>query len=497
MLKRNYKILNFILLLILSFILTACSVEVVKPTSINIFKDTTEVEELNVLVGDKFNLSYKINNDLELDVIWKSSDVKIINIDENGNVDVKNDGKVIITVTIKDYPYISDSININSTHKVEQLGVGSGLSKNDPIFKGNEGSDEPIEVYFIEMQHIYSDSIFIKKGNVEILIDSGYEYDGKYISELLSQYCTDDRLDLLMFSHSDGDHTDGALEALKNVDNISLMIDYGGVGAGNISSIRKNYKEKGMIYHSAYDCVNKLNGATDVYYLTEDLYFEILNTGNYITNSQTNAGNACSVAVIFYYKNFSFFTAGDLTSESEKQLMKNEDLPEVTLYKASHHGSHGSNSQELLDTLNPKAVAISAARANQYQNQPGKPSPNNTYNLNGASGHPAAAAIDRIYKAPNISRNLNVYWNAVNGTMKFVSYGTNDFEFQGSPTLKGYYDLSLTNGKPVWNDSKQDFDNKVTGEENFKLHESKVFIFRDYIQYLPDWAKEKYFPEYN
>ena len=177
--------------------------------------------------------------------------------------------------------------------------------------------------------------------------------------------------------------------------------------------------------------------------------------------------------------------------------MKNEDLPDVTLMKSSHHGSHGSNSQEFLDTLNPKAVAISAARANQYQNTPGAPSKNNTYNLNGASGHPAAAAIERIYKAPNISQNLNVYWNMVNGTMKFSTYGENDFTFQGSTTMKGYYDLTKTGGTAVWNEEKQDFENKVVGEENFKLHESKVFVFRDYIQYLPKWAQEQYFPEYN
>ena len=177
---------------------------------------------------------------------------------------------------------------------------------------------------------------------------------------------------------------------------------------------------------------------------------------------------------MFTYRQFRFFTAGDLTSESEKQLLLNEALPNVTLYKASHHGSHGSNSQALLDTLNPKAVAISAARASNYGYNWTKPLKDVTYNLNGASGHPIAGAIERIYKAPNISVNLNVYWNMVNGTMKFTSYGEDDFTFEGSTPRKGYYDLSLTGGNPVWNEEKQDFENRVTGEENFRLHESKV-----------------------
>ena len=39
------------------------------------------------------------------------------------------------------------------------------------------------------------------------------------------------------------------------------------------------------------------------------------------------------------------------------------------------------------------------------------------------------------------------------------------------------------------------FENKVTGEENYRLHETKVFEFRNYIQYLPTWAQEEYFPK--
>lgn len=483
------KLLIILLILVITS-LTSCASfgGIMFPQNIEIMKDNVLVEELDVLVGDSFNLS--TNQSSTSDLVWTSSNKQVVTVDMNGNVEVLAKGQVVLSVAVKDTPYITDSIYVSSSNKVEQIGVGSG-TKDDPIFLGNEGEDEPIEVYFLEMQHIYADSIFIKKGNVEVLIDAGWQYDGNYVDTVLTQYCADDRLDLFMVSHSDGDHIDGIANALKNVDNISLMIDYGGVGTGNVLATRKKYTAKDMVYHSAYDCINNLNGANSRYYLTEEFYFDILNTGNYLAPTGTSASNPYSVAVIFYYKNFSFFTAGDITTATEEKLLVNEDLPEVTLYKASHHGSHGSNSQELLDTLNPKAVAISAARANQYQDTPGVPQKDKTYNLNAASGHPAAAAIERIYKAPNISQNLNVYWNAVNGTMKFTSYGENDFIFTGSKTMKGYYDLSLTNGKPVWNDELQDFENKVSGEENYKLHETRVFQFRGYTQYLPQWAQNE------
>jgi len=53
--------------------------------------------------------------------------------------------------------------------------------------------------------------------------------------------------------------------------------------------------------------------------------------------------------------------------------------------------------------------------------------------------------------------------------------------------------LTLTDNTPVWNETLKDFENKVTGEENLRLHETKVFEFRNYIQYLPKWAQDEYF----
>ena len=483
------KFICLIIVLLLSVVTGCASFSDSAVINLEILKDNVAVNELDVRVGDEFKLDVKANDNLDANVVWESSNPQILTVDENGNVVVLNNGTAVVTAKVNGKGYITDSIFVDSSAKVEQLGVGTGLTPDDPIFIGNEGSDEPLEIYFIEMQHIYSDSLFIKKGNVEILIDAGYEYDGGYVNQIITEHCTDGILDVLMVSHSDGDHIDGLIKALENVDEISLMVDYGGAGSGNVLKTRNKYIPLGTQYHSAYDSVNHLNGASDVYYLTEEFYFEVLNTGHYITKNESSASNGESLAVIFYYKDFSFFTAGDLTTASEATLLKNEVLPEVTLYKASHHGSNGSSSQELLDTLNPYGVAISAARANQYQGTPGKPNKNNTYNLDGTTGHPYQDAIGRIYKAPRISENLNVYWNAVNGTMKFTTYGEDSFVFTGSPTMKGYYDLTLTNGVPVWNEELQDFENKVTGEENLRLHETKIFKFRGYDQYLPDWYK--------
>ena len=171
----------FIILLILVITsLTSCADlgSIISRQKIVIMKDNVLIEELDVIVGDSFNLSTNLSS--TSDLVWTSSNKQVVTVDMNGNVDVLSKGQVVLSVTVKDTPYITDSIYVSSSNKVEQTGVGSG-TKDDPIFLGNEGEDEPIEVYFLEMQHIYADSLFIKKGNVEILIDAGWEYDGNYV----------------------------------------------------------------------------------------------------------------------------------------------------------------------------------------------------------------------------------------------------------------------------------------------------------------------------
>lgn len=449
---------------------------------LKILLDGKEVSEASVYIGESITLNAEVTpSNASKNVTWTSSDESIASV-KDGVVSGVKDGTAIIKATTENN--ISKNLFVKVSMRPGQVGVGSGLTPEDPIYIGNEGEEEPLEIYFIETMRIYSDAIFLKKGNVEILIDAGYEEDGTYISSFIEQHCEDGVLDGLLLSHSDEDHVDGLTNALQNVENISLMVDYGGANSGDVGQIRTKYIEKGMHYHSAYDSVNFIDGGSNYYYLTDDFYFQVLDTKHYVDDSKAGASNPSSLTVIFYYKDFTFFTGGDLNTDSESDLMNNEDLPEVTLFKAHHHGSHGSNSQDFLNTINPKYIAIAASRASSYGRPWNGPVQTDTYNLDATGGHPAAEAVERMFKAPRISENHNVYWNAINGTMTFTTYGEDDCSFHGSKTRKGYYDLTLTDGTPVWDEQLNDWSNKVQGEENLKFCDTKAFKFRGYESFI-------------
>ncbi|HOM32246.1 MAG TPA: Ig-like domain-containing protein [Bacilli bacterium] len=459
------------------------------PLSIQVFKNDIRAYDVTVDVSHTINLEARVLPlDAPQEVVWSVVNSELATVSTTGAVTGVAPGETMINVHALNYPDVKTSLFLTVNKVAEQTGVGSGTSADDPLFKGYEG-DGPLEVYFLETYKIYADSLYIKKGNIDIVIDGGWKCDGELNRDFLNEKVTDGRIDMLIASHGDGDHTQGIPYLVRDIPHISSFLDYGRAGgesSGYKQLIRTFGENEGSPYYTALDSVNKVNGATNRYYFTSEFYVDVLNTGAY---SDTSSGNANSLALMFCYKDFKFFTAGDLTTGSETSLLRNETLPQVSLYKASHHGSHGSNSQALMDTLNPYTVAIAATRAGIYNQDPAPPSPTNIYNLDGTKGHPAAAAIERIYKIPRISLNLNVFWNAPNGTMKFTTYGgANDLVMNGSTPLRHYYDLTLTNGEPVWNEELQDFENKVTGEENTKFHETKIFTFRGYTEYLPAWV---------
>lgn len=88
--------------------------------------------------------------------------------------------------------------------------------------------------------------------------------------------------------------------------------------------------------------------------------------------------NAMSMVLLVETEDYRALLTGDLPAEQERQLPLGR-IGQVDLYKASHHGSNTSSSQEMLDIIRPKTTVISCALRNRY-------------------GHPGTEAVQRIRK---------------------------------------------------------------------------------------------------
>ena len=78
----------------------------------------------------------------------------------------------------------------------------------------------------------------------------------------------------------------------------------------------------------------------------------------YYHEKASSGENDHSVCTLFTYGEESILLTGDLEEKGEKSLIEKNDLPQVTLYKAGHHGSGTSSCPEFLEVIKPEKVCV-------------------------------------------------------------------------------------------------------------------------------------------
>ena len=109
----------------------------------------------------------------------------------------------------------------------------------------------------------------------------------------------------------------------------------------------------------------------------------------------SNSDNESGLCVLFRGLKCDILITGDLSGLGEKLLLKEKDIPRVTVLVAGHHGSKNSTTQELLDAVRPDYVLISAGEDNHY-------------------GHPHADVLQRLEEMGCV-----IYRTDQNGTIIF------------------------------------------------------------------------------
>lgn len=254
------------------------------------------------------------------------------------------------------------------------------------------------------------DSIYIKAGDTDILIDGGaIQASAAVIEDYVDQYCTDKVLEYVICTHADTDH----IAAFVGTTTVTGLFDYYTCETiidfpltNKTTQIYNNYIQKrnaavsrGSVRYSALECYNEVNGAQRVYDIGEGLQMEILY--NYYYEHTTSDENNYSVCVLFkdiYNEKYFLFT-GDLEKAGEQKLVQAYDLPEVELFKAGHHGSPTSSNDVLLSEINPKicVVSCSAGRDEYTKN------------------------IDNIFPSTDFINRISKYTDQVYCTMQYVN----------------------------------------------------------------------------
>jgi beta-lactamase superfamily II metal-dependent hydrolase len=202
-----------------------------------------------------------------------------------------------------------------------------------PIFE--QKLTNQIKIYFLDVGQ--GDTIFIQSKDCNIMVDAFYGSDTFLID--LGIY----KLDYLILTHSDDDHTRLAESIIKKTKVEQLLIN-------PFDPNYQNYPvETSKIY--ANHRLNCGNIQLDFYSPWE----------------KSSSSNNNSLVFELTAMNYQVLFTGDIEQEVELKLVdRYKDQIKTDVLKVAHHGSETSSSLAFLKVANPKTSIISVAKHNRF-----------------------------------------------------------------------------------------------------------------------------------
>ena len=250
--------------------------------------------------------------------------------------------------------------------------MGGGPSQSDdPDFAPQKPSvinSGELSINFLELGNKFTgDCTYIKAGEVDILIDAGSKTSSiPTIDAFLKQNVADGVLEYVIVTHAHLDHyagfaTNEKTDSIFDLYECETIIDFSQTEKGKTDTpTYKNYVRErdaevaaGAVHYTAEECMTQDKSIFD---LGDGIELQILDSYFYYNRGPSE--NDHSVCVMINQGDRHFLFTGDLEAEGEEKLVEMNDLPEVELYKAGHHGSKTSSSTALLEVVKPKMVAV-------------------------------------------------------------------------------------------------------------------------------------------
>ena len=257
--------------------------------------------------------------------------------------------------------YLFTSSSFRTSISNVKANIDNISNKRDETKKVVSNSDT-LKVYITDVGQ--ADSILIKDGNYNMLIDAGNNSDGeklvKYYKELgITSF------KYVFASHPHEDHIGGMDDIINNFDIENFYMP-------DKLSTTKTFEDM-------LDALERKNLKYIVPKVNDKLSLNNSNIDVIYVGSDVNNINDSSIVLKLNYFSNSFLFTGDLGSNKEKEILNSGANIKADVLKVGHHGSSYSTASSFLDKVNPSFAAISVGKDNIYK-------------------HPASSTLEKLNK---------------------------------------------------------------------------------------------------
>lgn len=248
-------------------------------------------------------------------------------------------------------------------------------------------SVDELSVHYIDVGQ--GDSIYITSGGEGMLIDCGESGDTDRVISYLDNMGVS-KIDYVVGTHPHSDHMGGMSKIVEHYDIGEMIIPH----IDNSDTPTTKYFERFLTA-----CAGKGLSLTEAELGREiklgdaDLKIIAPNSEDY-----SNVNNY-SVSFIMHHGDNSFIFTGDAEKLAEDEMIESGNLEDIDVYKAGHHGSDTSSSEDFLNVIKPDYAVISCGEGNSY-------------------GHPNDVTIEKLSKFTD-----KIYRTDLVGTVVFTSDG--------------------------------------------------------------------------
>ena len=213
--------------------------------------------------------------------------------------------------------------------------------------------DHATQVHFIDVGQ--GDAVLLEQSDHFALIDAGSDAYGPQLLGYLEQIGVQE-LELLVMTHPDRDHIGGMDEVLQQFPVEELWIP----NLDNTDAEDPLYLPHVLTTATGQGTEIVIPVPGQLFALGEGM-ITLLSDG-----VETDGWNDISLCLRFDVGAFSFLSTGDSEKPAEARLLETGLPLQADVFKAGHHGSSTSNTQELLDAVQPQIVVASCGLDNPY-----------------------------------------------------------------------------------------------------------------------------------